>query len=101
MAMWLIFVLLDIWKCVIMKGPSSKKNSTTAGLTVKGYHVNLWLVSSVWSVSALINNPPTDLSSMHKCTVSQNKTHPADQLSRIVDLGGFGRLSVHVVSGSF
>lgn len=85
MAMWLIFVLLDIWKCVIMKGPSSNKNSTMAGLTVKGYHVNLWLVSTVWSVSAHISHPPADLSSMHKCTVSQNKTDRAGQLSKVVD----------------
>lgn len=39
---------------------------TTAPLGVKGYHVNLWLVPTVWSVSPPISHTSEDLSSL--CT---------------------------------
>lgn len=85
----MIIVFLDGWKRVITKEPISKQKQQRtqrllSGLTVKGYHVNLWLVPTVWSVSPHISHPPADLSSLHTGTVRQNKMQPADQLNGTV-----------------
>lgn len=53
----------------------------TTPLGVKGYHVNLWLVVTVWSVSPPISHTSEDLSSLLTYTLRQSKMHPTVKLN--------------------